>query len=122
MPKKILVVDDEQDMVSVLLWRLKSHGYEARSAGNGEEALNMIKKEPFDLIILDIMMPKMDGAELSRILRHDPTTMNIPLIFLTALGAREDDAGYALSGTDIVFSKPFDFKELVGKIDEMFTP
>lgn len=121
MPKKILVVDDEKDMVSVLLRRLRAHGYEATSAGDGEEALRMIKKERFDLIILDIIMPVMDGSQLADILKNDPTTKNIPFLFLTALGTKQKDAGYVMSGTDIVFVKPFNFQELAGKIDELLT-
>ncbi|MBI3601716.1 MAG: response regulator [Candidatus Omnitrophica bacterium] len=121
MPKKILVVDDEKDIVSVLLQRLKAYGYEATSAGNGEEALRTIKKENFDLIILDIMMPVMDGAKLGRILKGDPKTKHIPIIFLTALGTKQKDAGYVLAGSDIIFAKPFDFKELAGKIEELLS-
>ena len=119
MPKRILVVDDEKDMVSVLLQRLKAHGYETASANDGEEALRTIKKEKFDLIILDIMMPIMDGTELGQILKNDPKTKNIPIIFLTALQTKQEDAGYDIVGPDIVFAKPFDIKELTGKIDEL---
>ncbi len=112
-------MDDEKDVVSVLLQRLRSHGYEAVSAGNGEEALRTIKKEDFDLIILDIMMPVMDGTELGEILKNDPKTKNIPLIFLTVLETVEGRPGYEVLGPNIVFAKPFDFKELAGKIDEI---
>lgn len=121
MAKKILVVDDELDVVFVLLQRLKAHGYEAASAGDGEEALRLIKKEKFDLIILDILMPVMDGTELGQRLKNDPKTSRIPLIFLTALGVKQEDAGYTLAGPDIVFAKPFDSKELLAKIDELLT-
>ncbi len=119
MPKRILVVDDEKDMVSVLLQRLKAGGYEAASANDGEEALRTIKKERFDLIILDIMMPIMDGTELGRILKNDPKTKNIPIIFLTALQTKQEDTGYDIVGPDVIFAKPFDIKELMGKIDEL---
>ncbi len=118
MPKKILVVDDEKDMVAVLLQRLKAYGYEVASAGDGEEALRTIKKEKFDLIILDIMMPVMDGTELGQILKNDPKTKNIPLLFLTALQTKQEHAGYDIVGSDVIFAKPFDIKELMGKIDE----
>ena len=121
MSKKILVVDDEKDMVSVLLRRLKAEGYETASAGDGDEALKIIKKERFDLIILDIMMPIMDGTELGRILKNDPKTKNIPIIFLTALQTKQEHAGYGIVGSDVIFAKPFDFKELAGKIDEILS-
>ncbi len=119
MPKRILIVDDEKDMVSVLLQRLKAYGYEAASAGDGEEALRKIRKESFDLIILDILMPVISGTELGQILKNDPKTKNIPVIFLTALGVKEKDTGYSIAGSDIVFAKPFDSKELLDKIDEL---
>jgi len=119
MPKRILVVDDEKDMVTILLRRLKNRGYETASASDGKEALMAIKKERFDLIILDVMMPVMDGTELAQILKDDPRTNGIPLIFLTVLGTKQKNVGYVLAGSDIVFAKPFDFKELAAKIDEM---
>jgi two-component system sensor histidine kinase/response regulator len=119
MPKKVLVVDDEKDVVLVLLKRLKEHGYDTASAENGGQALKAVQKEKIDLIILDIMMPAMDGTELAGILKNDPKTKNIPLIFLTALGIKKKDAGYVLAGSDIVFAKPFDSKELIDKIDEV---
>ena len=119
MSKKILVVDDNKDMVSVLMRRLKSQGYETASAENGDQALKMIQKGKFDLIILDIMMPVMDGAELGQILKNNPSTKNIPMVFLTALGTRQEDTGYSVTESNIVFAKPFDFKELAGKIDEL---
>jgi len=119
MPKKILVVDDEKDIVSVLLTRLKAHGYDAASAGSVSEALKIIQKEKFDLFILDIMMPVLDGTHLAQILRNDPKTRNIPRVFLTALGIKQEDTGYVLAGADIVFSKPYEFKKLAKKIDEL---
>jgi len=121
MAKRILVVDDEKDLVSVLLQRLKAHGYETASANDGEEALRTIKKEKFDLIILDIMMPIMDGTELGQILKNDPKTKHIPIIFLTALQTKQPDAGYDIVGPNVVFAKPFDIKELTAKIDELLT-
>ncbi len=119
MSKKILVVDDEKDIVSVLVGRLKAQGYDAASASDGEQALKMIQKEKFDLIILDILMPVMNGTELAQILKNDSKTKNIPLVFLTALGTKQEGSGYSIAGSDVVFAKPFDFKELLGKIDEL---
>jgi CheY-like chemotaxis protein len=122
MAKKILVVDDEKDVVLVLLRRLKTQGYDAVSAGNGDEALGLVRKNRFDLIILDIMMPGMDGTELARILKDDPKTKNIPLIFLSALGVKQSDTGFVKAGSDIIFSKPYEFSDLAGKIEELLNP
>ncbi len=119
MPKKILVVDDEKEVVLALLKRLETHGYQATYAADAKEALRAVKKEKFDLIILDIMMPIMDGTELGRLLRDDPKTKDTPLIFLTALGSRWGPQGYDVAGPDIVFAKPFDSEELLAKIDEL---
>jgi len=121
MPKKILVVDDEKDVVLALLKRLETHGYQAAYAADAEEALRAVKKEKFDLIVLDIMMPIMDGTELGHVLKNDLKTKNIPLIFLTALGSRWGPQGYDVAGPDIVFAKPFESKELIGKIDELLS-
>ena len=119
MSKRILIVDDEKDIVSVLVRKLTTYGYEAASAGNGKEALGIIKNEKFDLIILDILMPVMDGTELGRILKDNPKTRDIPLIFLTALQTKTEGSGFRFAGADILFAKPYDFKELAGKIDEL---
>ena len=118
MPKKILVVDDEEDMVAILLRRLKHYGYETACAHDGKEALRAIKEERFDLVISDIMMPVMDGAQLARVLRSDPTTKDIPLIFLTALQAQDEKTSYGIAESETIFTKPFDIKALVSKIEE----
>ena len=67
-------------------------------------------------------MPGMDGTDLAQILKSDPKTKNIPILFLTALGTRGKDAGYVSSGSDVVFAKPFDFEELASKISELLNP
>ena len=117
--KKILIVDDEEDMVAVLCQLLKNCGYETACASDGKEALRAIKEEPFDLILLDVMIPVMDGGQLARILRGDPATKDIPLIFLTALQAKEVKTGYGIAESEIIFPKPFDIEELVSKIEEV---
>jgi DNA-binding response OmpR family regulator len=120
MRKKILIVDDEKDIVSVLAKRLETKGYKAISASNGKEALNIIKQNAVDLIILDIMMPVMDGTALAESLRDDPGTSGIPVIFLTALQTRQEQrASAGLVGSRVIFAKPFNFEELVGKIKEL---
>jgi len=119
MVKKILVVDDEKDMVAVLSQRLKGAGYEVTSASDGEEALKAVKKERFDLILLDIIMPVMDGTQFAQILRENPKTKNIPILFITALATKQKDAGYVITESNIIFAKPFESKELLGKIDEL---
>lgn len=118
MQKKILIVDDEMDVVTVLAKRLSSKGYATSFATNGEQALKLIKNERFDLFILDIMMPAMDGSELAQIIKDDPTTKDIPIIFLTALGATETN----VSPTNrfyVIFAKPYDFEKLSTTISQL---
>src|SRR3989344_3195049 len=119
MSKRILIVDDEQDIASVLIEKLAAYGYEAVSAVDGNEALKIIKTERFDLFILDLLMPVMDGMELGRVLKEDPKTRGIPRIFLTSLQAKRGPEGYSFTGGDMMFAKPFEFRELAGKIDEL---
>jgi len=120
MAKKILVVDDEKDMAHVLVQRLTRYGYDVSSVNSGLEALKAAKQERFDLIILDILMPVMDGTEVARRLRDDPDTADIPLMFLTVLQTKGKDKGYGLAGPHIIFAKPFDIQELGGVIDNIF--
>ncbi len=85
MPKKILVVDDNPDMVMVLSFKLKDEGYEVVTASNGKEGVKKARELKPDLILLDVMMPVMDGTEAAQELRNYPETRAIPIIFLPAL-------------------------------------
>jgi len=93
--KKVLVVDDEADLVELLSYNLKKEGFFADPAYNGEEALKKLKSEKYDLIILDLMLPGLQGIELCRIIRNDPKNASLPIIMLTAKG---EDGSY-LRGT-----------------------
>jgi DNA-binding response OmpR family regulator len=119
-PRKILLVDDEPDMIKVLKAGLRESGFDVVTAGDGKVGLEKAQTEHPDLIILDLLMPVMDGTELGQILKDDPRTNNIPVIFLTALGITETRAGYKVAGPNVIFAKPFDIKELVDKIEEIF--
>ena len=118
--KRILVVDDEQDLCEILLYNLKAAGYEAEAAYSGEMA---IKKEPsqYDLLILDVMMPGMSGFELAKKLKSDPTTSNLPIIFLTAKDTENDTLeGFGLGADDYV-TKPFSVREVVARVKAVLT-
>lgn len=121
MAKKILVVDDEKDIVEIISMYLKKDGYETIGAYDGIEALEKIAGERPDLIILDIMMPKLDGHSLNIKLKENPETKDIPVIVITGKGhlreiimARED-----VSVVDYL-EKPFNMKELSEKIKNVF--
>ncbi|MBU0503528.1 MAG: response regulator [Candidatus Omnitrophota bacterium] len=118
MSKKILVVDDEQDIVSMLKMRLEASGYEILTASDGNAAYNTAKAENPDLIILDLMLPGMDGYQVCRLLKFDQKYKQIPIIMLTAKGQQEDKDWGAKAGADFYMTKPFEAKELLNKIKE----
>ena len=119
MRKKILVVDDEIDIHQMIADRLTDVGYETTVASNGEEALRKIQLEKPDLVILDVVMPGIDGASVCATLKEDPRTKTIPIIFLTGLRPKEDELRGVEIGGYPVFAKPFNFEELLGTIREM---
>lgn len=111
--KKILVVDDEKHMQELLKYHLLKNGYEVRVAGNGLEALAEVKQSKPDLIISDVMMPKMDGYEFCKKLREEDETKTIPFIFLTAKGQLPDKIQGLKIGADDYIVKPFNPEELM---------
>ena len=114
--KKVLIVDDEQDIVESLKFVLESEGYECYSAFNGEDGLKSAKELMPDLIILDIMMPKMNGYKISRLLKFDSKYKNIPIIMLTARSQEEDKLIGEETGADEYITKPFDLDYVVEKV------
>ena len=116
MAKKILVVEDEPELVKALEVRLKSQDYEVITALDGEEGLRKARKENPDLIILDIMIPKMDGYKVSRMLKFDESYKHIPIIMLTAKSEREDKALGEETGADEYITKPFEWEHLAGVV------
>lgn len=113
---KILVVDDEVYLLQILDFSLGAEGYEVVTAEDGEQALNKAKSEQPDLIVLDIMMPKVDGYEACRKLKQDPSMKDVPVILLTAKG-RDIDRKLGLEvGADDYITKPFSPNKLLEKI------
>jgi len=114
--KKILVVDDERDLVDILVFNLQREQYAVVTAGDGEIAVAMAERERPDLILLDLMLPGIDGLEVCRRLRANPRTSGIPIIMLTAKG-EETDAVIGLSqGADDYVRKPFGVRELMARV------
>ena len=113
---KILVVDDEQDLVSTVAYRLKFAQCTVVTAGNGKEALEKAAAEKPDLILLDTNMPVMNGHETLKRLRSDPDLKGTPVIMLTARSAPEDIAAASSYGIADYVTKPFDFAELMEKV------
>jgi DNA-binding response OmpR family regulator len=116
MAKYVLIVDDEPNIVLSLEFLMKKEGYEVRSAGNGEKAMQAIAEKTPDLILLDVMMPRKDGYELCQELRSNPSWKDIKIIMLTAKGRDvEREKGLAL-GADDYITKPFATQEVVEKV------
>jgi len=115
--KKILAVDDEIEMLILLEKRLLASGYEVFTATNGKEALLIARRELPDLIILDILMPEMDGSEMAARLHEDPKTKDIPILFLTCLFTkREEHLEGHESGQNFFVAKPYEVKDLLDEI------
>ncbi len=115
-PKHIFVVDDEADLVKLVTYNLKKEGFLVDSAQDGEKALAKVKKGKYDLIILDLMLPGLQGMELCRIIRNDPKTSSLPIIMLTAKGEEVDRVLGLELGADDYITKPFSPRELVARV------
>jgi len=114
--KKILVVDDEPDLVELVSYNLKKEGFKVSISPDGEDALEKIRKGAFDLVILDLMLPGIQGVELCRMLRSNPKTESIPIIMLTARGEVSDKIRGLETGADDYMTKPFSPKELLARV------
>lgn len=117
----ILIVDDHVENLQILFSMLTDYGYEVRRVLNGIQALNVVKSEPPDLILLDILMPEMDGYEVCRYLKAEASTASIPVIFLTALDDEVDKLkAFEVGGIDYI-TKPFHMKEVMARIENQLT-
>lgn len=119
MKKKILIVDDEPQMLKAIRIRLEANGYEVEAAGDGRQGLKMVKEFKPDLILLDIIMPNMDGNIVAATLRGQEETKNIPIVYLTCLVAEAEEKDLELkmgSKRTQFLAKPFDAEKLLGKI------
>jgi two-component system, cell cycle response regulator len=116
---RILIVDDHEDNVELLRARLESWGYETESARDGAEALNTIETTLPDLVLLDIMMPKIDGIEVARRVKNNPDLPFIPIIMQTALDSTENKVEGLEAGADDYITKPIDFPELKARLRSM---
>ena len=114
--KKVLVVDDEKDLVDLITYNLQRNGYDVVSAFNGNAALDVAEREQPDLIVLDLMLPGIDGTEVARRLKADARSANTPIIMLTAK-AEETDVVVGLTlGADDYVTKPFSMKILLARL------
>ncbi len=117
--QRILVVDDEPDIVQLLSYNLKKEGYLVDEALNGDEALHMVRERPYQLILLDLMLPGLSGMELCRIFRKEPKSANIPVIMLTARTDEMDKVMGLETGADDYVTKPFSVRELMARVSSV---
>ncbi len=113
MAKKIFIVEDELDFLSTLRERLEFEGFEVTTAVDGEEALKKIPEEQPDLILLDIMLPEMNGYQVCRELKSNPETETIPVVVVTAKSQESDKFWAKETGADDYVTKPFEMEELL---------
>lgn len=119
MGKRILIVDDEPDLQLIVSTVLTSCGYETCHAADGFDAVEKAQKLKPDLILLDIMLPEMNGYQVCRLLKNDLNTKEIPIIMLTAKVQPSDRFWGLETGADCYMTKPFDHQDLVLKIGEL---
>ena len=115
-PLKILVIDDEANIIEFIRLGLRYEGFQVESASNGEQGVTIAQRLDPDLIILDVMMPGIDGLEVCRRLRSNPTTQDVPILMLTAKDEVSDRIAGLQTGADDYLTKPFDFYELLERI------
>ncbi len=120
MPKKrILIVDDESDLVELVKLRLEANGYEVIVAGDGQSGLDKARTEKPDLIVLDVMLPKIDGYKVCRMLKFDEKYRHIPIIMFTARAQESDRKTGEQVGADAYITKPFEPAALLLKMDDL---
>ena len=117
--KRILIAEDERDIRDLIAFTLRFAGYEVLTANNGEEAVTLTRKELPDLVLTDVRMPKMTGYEACRLIKADPTTRHIPVVFLSAKGQEAEVQSGLAAGADEYLLKPFAPDQLTRKVAEI---
>ena len=115
--KTILVVDDEIELLEAICFPLEIEGYKVLVSHDGEDALNQARRELPDLILLDVMLPKLDGYKVCRLLKSEEKYKHIPILMLTAKVQEKDKAMGREAGVDEYIGKPFDIDELLQKVN-----
>ncbi|HEX9880113.1 MAG TPA: response regulator [Candidatus Binatia bacterium] len=122
MRKRILIVEDISDLRTILRTEVQSLGYETFLAGNGKEAVAMASDELPDLIMMDVMMPEMDGLEAATLIRNNPKTSSIPILGVTVLNRHKDIKKFFESGFSDYINKPFTPSQLDARIKKLLEP
>ena len=118
-PKKILVVDDEQETLTHISSILKRAGYEVASASQGKKALELARSFKPGLIVLDVVLPDMEGSEVAAVLSQDPSTDRIPIIFLTGIITKQEESLVEKTGRHYIMAKPTTGRELLEMVSKI---
>jgi len=113
---RILIVDDESDLVAVLRFGLEVEGFDVIDASDGEEGLKRAREDHPDLLVLDLMLPKLDGYKVCRALKYDERYKTLPIFILSARSGEQDRRLALDMGADVFISKPYEIKDLVARI------
>jgi len=119
MAKTVLLVDDEANIALSLEFAMKKAGYAVQTASDGEAALAAARADPPDMVLLDIMMPKLNGYEVCRALRADPATADVKIVMLTAKGGPVEGEKAIAMGADAFFAKPFSLADLSARVQTL---
>ncbi len=119
MRKKVLLVEDDPEMVELVAYQLKKAGFAIGTAVDGIEALKKARTVTPDLILLDLMLPELDGFAVCEVLRRDAATASVPIIMVTALSTQLARLAGLEAGANAYITKPFDFKSLLKNINEL---
>lgn len=121
MSHHILAIEDNQDNMKLFRWALEDEGYEFTGASSAEEGLEMIQQQVFDLIVMDISLPGMDGKEATRKLRSDPQFRDLPIVAATAHAIKEEESAILDSGVSALITKPIDEEIFLDTIRSLLT-
>ena len=113
---RILVVDDEPDLLELVSFNLRKHGYDTRCVTSGEAAIEAVQQDPPDAIVLDLMLPGVDGLEVCRQIKGDSATRHVPILMLTAKGEERDVVAGLEQGADDYIAKPFSPRVLIARV------
>ena len=122
MHKRILIVDDEPNIVTSLEYLMKREGFEVEVAADGDAGLKAARERHPDLVLLDIMLPKMNGFEVCEKIRADPGCRGMKVVMLTAKGRQVDNSRGLAAGADLYVTKPFSTRDLVAQVKQLLVP
>ena len=120
--KRVLIIEDDKDIVELVRYNLANEGFQVNAAFDGSSGLNSLKKSPPDLLLLDLMLPKLSGLDICREVRRDDSLNRLPILMLTARGEEADRVVGSEMGADDYVTKPFSPRELLARVKALAAP